>query len=91
MKGLLLIPKSHLMISNVWYQFLGRKDRVKILSQFILYIIPFLTAVWNNSVDFGGRYPNSTATAAGMGDVRGSDSVVPLHCVPLRVPLWVCK
>lgn len=93
LKCLLLVPKSHLMICNVWYQFslsLFSVLWVKILSQFIL-CIPFLAAVWDNSLDFGCLYPSSTAPAAGMGNVCGSDSVVPLHCVPLCVPLWLCK
>lgn len=63
---------------------------MKVLCQFIV-CIPFLAAVWDNSLDFGSIYKSSTATAAGMGNVRSSDCVVPLHRVPVCVPLRLCK
>lgn len=50
-----------------------------------------LAAVWNNSLDFGSFYPSSTATAAGMGNVCSGDCMVPVHCVPVCVPLRLCK
>lgn len=62
----------------------------EIISQLIV-CIAFLAAVWNDSLDFGRFYPSSPATAAGMGDVCSGHCVVPVHCVPLCVPLRLCK
>lgn len=66
------------------------RTKLEVLSQFTT-CIPFLTAVWNNSLDFGSFYASSATTAAGMGNVCSSDCVVPVHCVPVCVSLRLCK